>query len=98
MANITDIIERNKKAGHHFFDGITMAWFDSKIHPQVFGDYFVTSEDPHLPSSVRRYTVRQIDWNTGAVNTVGRFMEHSTLRGAYQHAERLSVEANVKCE
>ena len=96
MANITDIIERNKKAGHHFFDGITMAWFDSKIHPQVFGDYFVTSEDPHLPSSVRRYTVRQIDWNTGAVNTVGRFMGHSTLRGAYQHAERLSVGENVK--
>ena len=96
MRTIDDIIERNKRAGHHFFDGITMAFFDSKVHPQVFGDYFVTSENPHLPSSVRKYTVRRVNWDNGAVDTVGAFMAHSTLRGAYQHAEKLSVAEMVK--
>lgn len=90
MRTIEEIKQRNIDVGQHFFDDDSMRFFDSQIHPDVFGDYFVTSES-YPDTGLRRYTVRRMDWDSGIVWTVGIFLEHKTLRDAYEEAKRLSA-------
>ena len=61
MRTIAEIIERNIEAGEHFFDEDAMRFCNSKIHPNVYGNHFVTSEVPPI-SDKPYYTVRYIDW------------------------------------
>lgn len=87
MFSINDIKERNMTVGHHFFDDATMRFFESKVYDKVFGTHFVTSE--RGPTGLRRYSVRQFNWDTGAVETVGDFQQYDSLSDAYREAERL---------
>ncbi len=89
MSTINELKQRNIDAGQHFFDEDAMSFFDSQIHPDVFGNYFVTSEA--LPDTgLRRYTVRYMEWESGIVWTQGMFLGYETLRDAYDEAKRLS--------
>ena len=89
MSTINELKQRNIDVGQHFFDEDAMRFFDSQIHPDVFGNYFVTSEA--LPDTgLRRYTVRYMDWESGIVWTQGMFLGYKTLRDAYDEAKRLS--------
>ena len=87
MTTINDIVRRNQDAGHHFFDDASMRFFDSKVYDRVFSNaYFVTSEQ--APAGLRRYSVRRMDWASGAVETIGDFQEFDSLRDAYRAAEK----------
>jgi len=86
MRTIEEIIERNIELGEHFFDDNAMKFFSSEIHPNVYGDFFVTSETP--PNSTKRcYTVRYIDWEIGRIETYGYFMGFDSLMEAELEAE-----------
>lgn len=89
MRTIDDIKKRNREGGHHFFDTATMGFFSSRIYPKVFGnDYFVTSEQ--FPTGLRRYSVRRMDWETGAIETVGQFQGFTSLSEAKREAQELA--------
>ena len=88
MPTITEIKQRNKEVGQHFFDEATMNFFESKVSNKTFGNYFVTSECG--PSGMRRYTVRIFDPNTGSVDTHGHFQVFDTLREAQSVALKAS--------
>jgi hypothetical protein len=90
MRTIEDIKKRNREVGHHFFDSETMSFFASRIYPKVFGDYFVTSEQ--FPAGPRRYSVRRMDWDTGAIETVGLFQQFTTLAEAMREAKELATQ------
>jgi NADPH-dependent ferric siderophore reductase len=79
MKTLEDAKQRNEETGHYFFSPDTMRFFKSQVEtPLLGGEYFVTSERaPHDTS--RRYTLRQIDWDTGEVNTIGEFYSHRSV-------------------
>lgn len=89
MSTINEIKQRNVDVGQHFFDEDAMRLFDSQIHPDVFGDYFTTSESTP-DTGLRRYTVRYIEWESGIVWTQGMFLGYETLKDAYHEAKHLS--------
>src|SRR5262245_48465902 len=79
---ITEIKERNKAAGYHFFERSTMRFFNSKIESRVYvgpnGIYFVTSEQFVRSNGIadpRKHTVRQFNPETSDINTVTKFNE-----------------------
>lgn len=92
MRTIQEIKQRNIEMGQHFFDANAMTFFDSQVHPDVFGDYFVTSEATPEPG-LRRYSVRKISWSDGVVFTVGNFCAHKTLQSAYAEAKYFNQRA-----
>lgn len=92
FATMTQIRETNKATGRHFFDRETLRFFDSRVHPQVYGGrYFVTSERFHgsSGSGPRRYTVRFAKDN-GDITTVGEFGQYESLTAARAAAKRLA--------
>lgn len=94
MPTIHEIKQRNKEAGQHFFDKSAMDFFDSRIYKTTHGFHFTTSE--RGPSGVRRYSVRVIDWDSGAIETVGDFQQFSTLREAYKFADKQNAGSLTK--
>lgn len=92
MRTIAEIIERNIEAGEHFFDEDAMRFCNSGIHPNVYGNHFVTSEVP--PHSEKPYyTVRYIDWESGRVETYGKFLGFESLLDAELEAECANSQA-----
>lgn len=88
MPSIDEIKQRHKETGGHFFDDPTMRFFDSRISSKTYGNYFVTSECG--PSGLRRYTIRQIEWDSGSISTVGHFHEYNTLEEALSVARKMA--------
>jgi hypothetical protein len=82
---ISDIMERNRDIGHHFFDPDTLAFFRGKVLADTFGPYFVTSEQARGES--RRYTVRQA-LPDGSIETVGMFQQYETRAAALAAARK----------
>jgi len=88
MTTIIDIMKLHKDSGGHFFDEDTMDFFKSKCYPEVFGDYFITSEVS--PDGEMRYTVRQFHRESGSIDTVGSFFAYKNLSDAIAEARDLS--------
>ena len=96
---IEDLIERNKRAGKHFFDKPAMRFFSSRVMDETFTSadgwtYFVTSErcegicDKVYP---RMYTVRRMD-AAGELETMGEFQQYKSRSGAMAAAKRMAAE------
>jgi len=88
MNTILDIIEKHKSSGGHFFDKKTMRFFNSQCYPEVFGDYFITSEVS--PDGEMRYTIRKFSESDGSIDTVGSFFAYTNLSDAVDEATFLS--------
>lgn len=88
MNTIIDIMKKHKSNGGHFFDKETMHFFNSKCYPEVFGQYFITSEVS--PDEEMRYTIRKFSESDGAIDTVGQFFTYVNLSDAIDEARRLS--------
>lgn len=93
--SMEDVKEASRKGDKHFFDADTIRFFDSRVGPNAWqvGDiaYFITSEQfhsPHGPSGARLYTVRQINLDTGNIDTIGEFNK-MTESEAKQALERI---------
>lgn len=85
-----------RDGGSHFFDDDTMKFFGSRVEQGVYGPgghVFITSErGPDYPGHRvgRRWTVREVvERESGrlCVDTVGNFMQFSTLSGARRAAK-----------
>lgn len=93
MMRLDEFKELSERKGKHWFKPDTMRFFKSKIHEwDVITGRFISSEKG--PDEVRRYTVRQANFETGDVETVGRFQEFKTLHRA-RKAMRLPAEVAV---
>lgn len=69
---IADAKKLNKENGNFFFDAGAMRFFNSRIETDIIrGKFFVTSEQfiDREYKAPRKYTVREIDWSSGEVDT-----------------------------
>ncbi len=67
--------------GNHFFDPSSMRFFNSRIGAyDLVSGLFISSEKG--PDNVRKYTIRKLDYETGNVDTIGKFQQYSTLAQA----------------
>jgi hypothetical protein len=101
MTTINQIKKLNKAKGGEFFSPNSMRFFDSKVLNDVVHcrgkAYFVTSEQFHpsqegrqlgFADADRKYTVRQINLTSGAVDTVGEHGEYKTAEAAKKAMHR----------
>ncbi len=82
--DIRDIERLNAEKGQHWFDAGTLRYFRSRYADTATvkdgGAYFTSSE--RGPGMSRRYSVRRMDMETGAVDSVGNFQDYATLSQA----------------
>jgi hypothetical protein len=99
--DISDIKERNRQMGFHFFDAGALRFFRSRVSDTVYqgpgGIFIVTSEQFTLGeyAETRKYTPRKFDWETGSFehfngepefNTCSRDVAHRIARQAAEQA------------
>ncbi len=79
--DIRDIERLNAQKGKHWFEADTLRFFRSRYADTAIvkdgGAYFTSSEQG--PSMARLYSVRRMDMETGAVESIGGFQAYDTL-------------------
>ena len=82
--NITEVKKANKEKGQHFFDRNTLAFFGSKVYPDLYTvddrQFFITSED-YYNGIERAYTIREA-MPDGDIETIGEFLQYATKEQA----------------
>jgi hypothetical protein len=82
--NITEVKKANKEKGQHFFSKDTLAFFGSKVYPELYTvegrQFFITSED-NFNRTEKGYTIREA-MPDGDVETIGDFLQYSTKEQA----------------
>ena len=82
--NITEVKKANKENGQHFFDRNTLAFFGSKVYPDLYTvagrQFFVTSED-NFNRTEKGYTIREA-MPDGDIETIGDFLQYATKEQA----------------
>ncbi len=82
--NITEVKKANKEIGQHFFDRDTLAFFGSKVYPDLYTvagrQFFVTSEDNYNRTE-KGYTIREA-MPDGDIETIGEFLQYATKEQA----------------
>jgi hypothetical protein len=78
----------NKAKGFHWFSKDIMRFFRSRVSnfDRITG-YFITSEQ--ATGHDRRYTIRQANFETGQVETIGEFQAYADIRTAKAVIKRL---------
>lgn len=112
MTYLSDVKDRVKARGSHFFDADTMRSFGSRIsgnvYPTDFGTYIVTSErDKGVMTSygfaqaegwaTRNYTIRFVDLD-GVFHEVNGFGHYHSWNGAQKGAARYQKTGHPSCE
>lgn len=89
-----DVRRIHEKHNGHFFDYENIRWFGSRIETECFpGGFFITSEHDERGSyfrgelirawnGERRYSIRQIDTQTGFIHTCGEYGGFRSLEDA----------------
>ena len=99
--SIADIRAANRRIGNHWFDQVTLNFFESRVEQTIYGGrFFLSSERGPMPSSVRRWTVRAVK-DTGEITTMGEFnvLSQETARAqARDYAQRLRNGETLKDE
>jgi hypothetical protein len=82
--NITEVKKANKEISQHFFDRDTLAFFGSKVYPDLYTvagrQFFVTSED-NFNRTEKGYTIREA-MPDGDIQTIGEFLQYATKEQA----------------
>lgn len=82
--NITEVKAANKAKGQHFFSKDTLAFFGSKVYPELYTvagrQFFITSED-NFNRTKKGYTIREA-MPDGDIETLGEFLEYATKEQA----------------
>jgi hypothetical protein len=82
--NITEVKKANKEIGQHFFDRNTLAFFGSKVYPDLYTvagrQFFVTSED-NFNRTEKGYTIREA-MPDGDIETISEFLQYATKEQA----------------
>lgn len=86
MMSLDEFKEQHERHGGHWFSVGAMKFFNSKI---TWWDnetgFFITSEVN--PAAEKRYTVRQADFKTFNVKTIGEFHYHRSSQAAKKWLE-----------
>ena len=88
----------NTSSGRHWFKPETKRFFGHRVSSTFYPcfdkrvSYFVTSEYTGFNKQGRAYSVRQINWDTGEVDTVGKFLSYWTHTGAHRKAKSLVIQ------
>lgn len=89
----------NTSSGQHWFKPETKRFFGSRVSSTFYPcfdkrvSYFVTSEYTGFNKQGRAYSVRQINWDTGEVDTVGTFLSYKSRAGAHAKAKSLVIQS-----
>lgn len=87
------IMRLNWEAGEHWFDKKMMRFFSSAVEEfatvKEGKAYFVSSEK--TTPTLRLYSVRVCDLETGIVGTVGEFQEYETQEQAKETIEKIVI-------
>lgn len=94
VLTISDVKKINREAGQFFFTPQAMRFFESRIETKgvlINNRFFITSEQ--FISSTgkkdpRRFTVRELNRETGGIITVSKFNSIPTKKEAITFAER----------
>jgi hypothetical protein len=82
--NITEVKKANKDKGQHFFSKDTLAFFGSKVYPELYTvagrQFFITSED-NFNRTEKGYTIREA-MPDGSIETLGEFLQYATKEKA----------------
>lgn len=79
---IADAIALYNNNGGHFFDADTMKFFNSRIHDNLYNNYwFITSEKDDFTSAPRRYTIRVFSGTYDRIASIN-FNKYPTLNDA----------------
>jgi len=88
----------NTASGRHWFKPETKRFFGSYVSSTFYPcfdkrvSYFVTSEYTGFNKQGRAYSVRQINWDTGEVDTVGNFLTYKSRSYAHAKAKGLVIQ------
>lgn len=93
--DILDVKQLHKiRTNGHFFDKSTLRFFNSRILSHVKQDkehiYFITSE--RYNDEPRYYTVREIDLETGEIETISKFQQFRYSSQAKQFIKNYMLE------
>ena len=78
----------NKAKGFHWFSKATMSFFRSRVSDfDCITGYFISSESG--TDNTRRYTIRRANFETGQVETIGKFQAYGDIRTAKAEIKRL---------
>lgn len=91
VRSIHEAVRVAHKHGSKFFSPETMLWFRSEVYHDVYGVFFVTSEQFN-DESPRRFTIRRINWDTGEVTTQSEFQQYETWEEANAEAKALALD------
>ncbi len=75
----------NQEKGFHWFEPETMSFFQTELYENTWDNLlglFITSEVN--PSGEKKFSVRQANFETGNVKTIGSFHSYNTLEEAQE--------------
>jgi len=82
--NITEVKKANKEKGQHFFSRDTLAFFGSKVYPDLYTvagrQFFITSED-NFNRTETLFTIREV-MADGDIETLGNFQDYESEQQA----------------
>jgi hypothetical protein len=82
--NITEVKKANKEKGQHFFSKDALAFFGSKVFPELYTvagrQFFITAED-NFNRTKKSYTIREA-LPDGDIQTVGEFLGYESKEQA----------------
>ena len=91
MLTITEMRKRNTEAGGNWFSKETMKFFGTKIETRPNKDnVFITSEWADFSETKRAYTLRKFIPEKNNVETIGDFLQYSTLEEAKEVRKHLT--------
>jgi len=92
--SLSSFKDLNRQRGFHWFDKLTLRYFNSKISNWDYDTgYFVSSEI--APDQVRAYTLRRGNFDTGRVMRISEFREYRNIYLARQAlVKRIEREKN----
>ena len=81
---IAEVKKANKAKGQHFFDKDTLAFFGSKVYPELYTvagrQFFITMED-NFNRTEQGFTIREA-MPDGDIETIGEFLQYATKEQA----------------
>lgn len=94
VLTVSDVKRINREAGQFFFSPESMKFFESRIETKgllIKNRFFITSEQfisSTGQKAPRKFTVRELNRETGGITTVSKFNEISTKKEAIKFAEK----------
>ena len=97
MMTMKELINRCKEDGNHFFDERTMEFWNSRVESELFGDYFITSED-NFDRTRKMYSVRKFNRDYTCVSDMIQTVVFQAFDSYDEAFSYLQVYANDECE